>query len=65
MGMLQKIAKILGGDPNRREVERLAAIVEQINKLEPKYEQLSDDELQSITVEFPPADRGESQGCDR
>ena len=39
-------------DPNKREVERLSAIVEQINKLEPKYEQLSDAELSALTADF-------------
>ncbi len=50
--MFQKFVKILGGDPQKREVDRLAAIVEQINKLEPKYEQLSDDELRAMTDSF-------------
>jgi preprotein translocase subunit SecA len=50
--MFSKIVKVLGGDPHKREIERLSAIVEQINKLEPKYEQLSDAELRAKTDEF-------------
>ena len=50
--MFQKFVKILGGDPQKREVDRLSAIVEQINKLEPKYEKLSDEELRALTDDF-------------
>ncbi|MBN1371461.1 MAG: hypothetical protein JW987_05935 [Anaerolineaceae bacterium] len=50
--MLQKIVKILGGDPHKREVERLTQIVEQINALESQYEALSDEALAAKTAEF-------------
>lgn len=50
--MFQKIAKIFGGDPHKREIDRLSAIVEQINRLEPKYEQMSDEQLRAMTDTF-------------
>jgi len=50
--MFSKIAKALGMDPNKREVERLSLIVEQINQLEPKFEILSDNELGALTDSF-------------
>jgi preprotein translocase subunit SecA len=50
--MFSKITQIIGGDPHKREVERLSVIVEQINELEPEYEQLSDAELRAKTREF-------------
>src|SRR5450759_3054618 len=50
--MLQKIVRILGGDPNRREIEKLGKLVDQINALEPAFESLSDDALGAKTGEF-------------
>ena len=50
--MLQKIVRVLGGDPHKREVERLTQIVEQINALESQYEALSDEALAAKTAEF-------------
>jgi len=50
--MLQKFVKILGGDPNKREVERLTARAEEINALEPEFEKLTDAELSAKTDEF-------------
>ncbi|MFZ3079682.1 MAG: hypothetical protein WA109_08350 [Bellilinea sp.] len=50
--MLQKFVKILGGDPNKREIERLAARAEEINALEPEFEKLTDTELRTKTEEF-------------
>ncbi len=50
--MLSKFIKIIGGDPNKRQIDRLAGIVEQINALEPDFEQLSDEALRAKTVEF-------------
>ena len=50
--MLQKIVKIIGGDPNRREVERLSKVVDEINTLEPSFEALSDAGLKAKTAEF-------------
>ena len=50
--MFQKIAKTFGYDPTRREIERLAEIAEEINRLEPEFEALSDKELFNKTSEF-------------
>ena len=50
--MFTKIAKALGMDPHKREVDRIAQIVEQVNGLEQDFERLSDDGLRGKTVEF-------------
>jgi len=50
--MLRNIVRILGGDPNKREVEHLTIRAEEINALEPEYEKLSDAELRAKTDEF-------------
>lgn len=50
--MFNKIIRILGGDPLKREVERLSQIVEQINALEPAFESLTDEQLSAKTGEF-------------
>jgi len=50
--MFKNLIRILGGDPLKREVERLSQIVEQINALEPAFEALSDKELSAKTPEF-------------
>src|SRR5574340_741764 len=50
--MFQKVVRVLGGDPNKREIERLAERAEEINALEPAFENFSDDELRAKTDEF-------------
>jgi len=50
--MFQNIIKILGGDPNKREIQSKSQVVEQINALEPAFEALSDEELLAKTDEF-------------
>lgn len=50
--MFQKVVRVLGGDPNKREIERLAARAEEINALEPEFEKLSNEELSAKTAEF-------------
>ena len=50
--MFQRIIRIVGGDPNKREVERLSELVDEINSLEQEYEALSDDGLTGKTAEF-------------
>ncbi len=50
--MLQKVAKVFGYDPQKREVERLSEIATVINQLEPKYEKYSDEELFNQTAVF-------------
>jgi preprotein translocase subunit SecA len=50
--MLKNFVKIFGGDPNRKVIEQLSGIVDQINDLEPQFESLSDNELRAKTDEF-------------
>ena len=50
--MLQKFVSVFGGDPNKRTVEKLAGIVDEINSLEPELEKLSDEALRAKTEEF-------------
>lgn len=50
--MFQNIIRVLGGDPNKRELEKSLKIVAQINELEPDFERLSDDALHHKTDEF-------------
>jgi preprotein translocase subunit SecA len=50
--MLSKFVKLVGGDPNKREIDRLSGIVDQINEFEPEFEQLNDEALRAKTVEF-------------
>ncbi|NEU25603.1 preprotein translocase subunit SecA [Paenibacillus ottowii] len=46
------IVKKIFGDTNEREVKRLMKTVELINKIEPDFEKLSDEELKAKTAEF-------------
>jgi len=48
MSILTKIF----GDPHKKYLVRFFPIVEQINKLEPEFEKLSDDDLRGKTTEF-------------
>lgn len=50
--MFQNIIRKLGGDPNKRELNRTAGMVTQINALEPEFEALSDEALKEKTSEF-------------
>src|SRR3972149_3145942 len=50
--MLKKIVQMIGGDPNKREIEKYSEVVEQINDLEGQYEELSDEALADKTDEF-------------
>ena len=47
-GILTKVV----GDPNERELKRLAPLVDEINALESKFERLTDEELRDKTTEF-------------
>jgi preprotein translocase subunit SecA len=60
--MFKKFVNILGGDPNRREVARLADRAEQINRLEAEFETLSDDALRAKTDEFRTYIKGATEG---
>ena len=50
--MLKRFIRVIGGDPNKREIDRLSEIVDQINALESKFEALSEAELSAKTNEF-------------
>jgi preprotein translocase subunit SecA len=50
--MLKKFIRIIGGDPNKREVDKFSDVVDQINALEPELELLSDEALRLKTDEF-------------
>jgi preprotein translocase subunit SecA len=50
--MLNKIVRILGGDPNKRQIERYAETVDYINSLEDQYEAFSDEALRAQTDQF-------------
>lgn len=50
--MFTKIAKVLGMDPHKRELDRLSQKVAEINALEAEYESLSDDALRAKTDLF-------------
>ena len=50
--MLGSIIKGIFGSKNERELKRMAPLVDQINRLEPHYQSLSEAELQAKTPEF-------------
>jgi preprotein translocase subunit SecA len=50
--MLNKLMSLIGGNPNKREVERLTAKILPVNALEMDYEKLSDEALRAKTDEF-------------
>ena len=50
--VFQRIVRAIGGDPNKREIERLSQIVEEINRFEDPYEALSNEALTQKTPEF-------------
>jgi preprotein translocase subunit SecA len=50
--VLQKLARVFGGDPHKREVDQLSEIVEQINQFESAFEELTDDQLSNKTEQF-------------
>jgi preprotein translocase subunit SecA len=50
--MFQNIIRVLGGDPNKKEIDRMILTVDEINALESDYEKLSLEELKAKTIEF-------------
>ena len=50
--MFKSIARVLGGDSQRKEIARLSAEIERISQLEPQYEALSREELRAKTDAF-------------
>jgi preprotein translocase subunit SecA len=50
--MLNRIVRVFGGDPNKRQIEEYSGIVDYINSLEKKFEAYSDEKLYGMTTEF-------------
>ena len=50
--MFQKFLSLVGGNPNKREVERLTEKILPVNDFESQYEKLSDEDLREKTVFF-------------
>ncbi len=50
--VLNKIARVFGGDPHKREVDQLSEIVIEINRLETAFEALRNDQLTEKTTEL-------------
>ena len=46
------LTRMLGGNPTKKEIDKLIPQIEEINKLEVSYEALSMDELRQKTNEF-------------
>jgi len=62
--MLQKFVKVIGGEPNKREIGKRAELAEIINRLEPEFEALSDDALRAKTDEFRDAIASATDGIE-
>ena len=50
--MMQKILSKIFGTSHEREMKRIQPVVDQINKLEPQMQALSDNQLKGKTEEF-------------
>jgi len=50
--MFQKIVRVIGGDPNKKQIQAYTAIVDEINALEESLETYSDEQLRAKTDEF-------------
>jgi len=50
--VMQRLIRVFGGDPHKREIEKLSLVVDEINQLEEKFEALSDEALTAKTAEF-------------
>jgi preprotein translocase subunit SecA len=50
--MLKNLLSRVAGDPSEREVSRLKPIVEEINRLEPEFQAMSEADLRELTDEF-------------
>ena len=50
--MLKSFVRLIGGDPNRRDIQEYSQLVAQINALEAGYQGLSDEALRAKTAEF-------------
>jgi preprotein translocase subunit SecA len=50
--MLKNFVKLFSGDPTKKTVQKNNSLVDQVNALEPRFEELSDDALRGMTDEF-------------
>ncbi|MFO8035770.1 MAG: hypothetical protein R6U57_03980 [Anaerolineales bacterium] len=50
--MLEKVIRILGGDPHKKRLEAFAEVVDRINDLEEEFESYSKEELRQKTDQF-------------
>jgi preprotein translocase subunit SecA len=50
--MLKSFVKLFGGDPNKKTIEEIRPIADEINALEAEFEALSDEALRAKTDEF-------------
>jgi preprotein translocase subunit SecA len=51
--MFRKVAQALGGDPNKKILDKYSPLIQKINQLEKeKYEKISDEELRQSTIQF-------------
>ena len=50
--MFKNLAKAIGGDPQKRELDRMSVIVEQVNAFEAEFGTLPDDGLRAKTDDF-------------
>jgi preprotein translocase subunit SecA len=62
--MLSKLVTLIGGNPNKREIEKIAEIADAINAFESDFEKLSDDALRAKTEEFRARLAGELAGIE-
>src|SRR4030042_4623401 len=49
--MLNSLIRLVGGDPNRKDVEHYTKLVDEINELESDYQALSDEALREKTAQ--------------
>ncbi len=50
--MFKNIMQALGGDPHKREIQKIIPVIEEINSFEAEFEKLSDDALRAKTNDF-------------
>ncbi len=50
--MLNRIVRVFGGDPNKRQIDEYSETVDYINSLEPQFEAYNDVQLYGMTTEF-------------
>src|SRR5579859_1567964 len=50
--MFRNIIKAIGGDSNKKDIQKYSRVVDEINELEPEFRKLTDAELTAKTAEF-------------